>query len=421
MKRRSLLQSAILSLPIMTACASRGGNGNGMVSPARSRFRPFLRNPCREGLPEDLRHSPWLAQVWQGLEPQEVWDMHVHLAGVGDGDSGAQVGEKLLSPWHPVLYLQRLFYLNAGCVSGSPGSVDENYVRRLRALTQELKGAKLLLFAFDWPHDAHGAPQPEHSTFYVPDDYARQVAAVHPECFAWAASIHPHRPDALDRLEAAAAQGAKAVKWLPAAQNIDPAAPACDAFYRALARLDLPLISHCGSERAVQGAHFEHYGNPLRLRRALEAGVRVVVAHCASTGKDEDLDHPGKRCASFTLFARLMEEEAWRGRLFGDISALTLRNRKPGILRTLLERRDWHPRLLNGSDYPLPGILPIVSPAALAAHGFLPWEALADLLRLREYNALYFDLAVKRLLCWQGSTFSTQVFQTRAFFERNAP
>ena len=31
-------------------------------------------------------------------------------------------------------------------------------------------------------------------------------------------------------------------------------------------------------------------GNPLRLRRALDAGVRVVVAHCASMGQDRDLD-----------------------------------------------------------------------------------------------------------------------------------
>ncbi len=34
----------------------------------------------------------------------------------------------------------------------------------------------------------------------------------------------------------------------------------------------------------------EHFGNPLLLRRALDAGVRVVVAHCGSMGEDRDLD-----------------------------------------------------------------------------------------------------------------------------------
>jgi mannonate dehydratase len=396
----------------------------GIIGCAHHR-RPFLVNPCREGLPEDLRESPWLAQVWQGLDAREVWDTHVHLAGIGDSGSGAAVGEKLLSPWHPVSYLQRLFYLNAGCARSS-GTVDERYVQRLAALAGELKGGKLLLFAFDWCHDDQGVPRPDISTFHVPDAYACQVAAAHPDRFEWAASIHPRRPDALARLEAAAAKGARAVKWLPAAQNIDPASPACDAFYKTLARLDLPLISHCGAEKAAPGADFEHYGNPLRLRRALKAGVRVVVAHCASTGTD----HPGPadgdflpgrpqdrdRVSSFSLFTRLMEDAEWQGRLFGDLSAITLRNRNAEVIKTLLVREAWHGRLLNGSDYPLPGILPIISPAALAAKGLLPREAIDDLTRLREYNALYFDLALKRLLNWQGHRFSAQVFQTRSFF-----
>lgn len=94
-----------------------------------------------------------------------------------------------------------------------------------------------------------------------------------------------------------------------------------------------------------------------------------------------------------------------------------LRNRKPEVIRTLLVRDDWHGRLLNGSDYPLPGILPLVSPAALAADGLLPKEAVADLKILREHNPLYFDLALKRNLRWRGKSFPARVFETRTFFE----
>ncbi|MDR0702392.1 MAG: amidohydrolase family protein [Azoarcus sp.] len=380
--------------------------------------KPFLVNPCRDPAFDGLAESMWLARVWEGLDPARVWDCHVHLAGIGDSGSGLVVGDRLLRLWHPVLYSQRLFYLNAGCVSSMPGTVDENYVRRLALLLRNMSsGVKALIFAFDWYHDDGGLPVPDRSTFHVPDDYARRMAAAWPGVFEWAASIHPYRPDAVDRLEAAAAQGAKAVKWLPAAQNIDPASKRCDAFFSALARLRLPLISHCGAEKAAQGASMEHFGNPLKLRRALDAGVRVVVAHCASVGKDEDLDAPGKERTSFELFARLMERPEWKEHLYGDISAIVLRNRKPGIIRTLLEREDWHGRLLNGSDYPLPGILPLISPAALAADGLLPKEAVADLETLREHNPLYFDLALKRNLRWQGKSFPAGVFETRAFFE----
>ncbi|MDR1229427.1 MAG: amidohydrolase [Azoarcus sp.] len=380
--------------------------------------KPFLVNPCRDPALDGLMDSPWLTRAWEGLDPAQVWDCHVHLAGIGDSGGGLAVGRRLLSLWHPVLYSQRLFYLNAGCVSGMPGTVDENYVRRLALLVRGMPaGVKALVFAFDWFHDDNGLPAADRSTFHVPGDYARRMAAEQPDVFEWAASIHPYRSDAVDQLEAAAAQGAKAVKWLPAAQNIDPASKRCDAFFAALARLRLPLISHCGAEKAAQGTSMEHLGNPLKLRRALDAGVRVIVAHCASIGRDEDLDAPGKKRTSFELFARLMDRPEWQGRLFGDISAIALRNRKPSVIRTLLARDDWHGRLLNGSDYPLPGILPLTSPAALAADGLLPKEAVADLEVLRQHNPLYFDLALKRNLRWQGKSFPAKVFETRAFFE----
>lgn len=382
--------------------------------------RPRLLNPCRAALPVSVAESPWLARVWQGLDPADVWDCHVHLAGTGDGGSGIAVGPQLSTPLRPLQYAQRLFYMNAGCAHDAPGRVDASYVDRMLNLVEAMPaGVKLMLFAFDHFHDEQGRPLPEMSAFYVPDDYARKLVLAYPKAFEWVASIHPYRPDAVDRLEAAVAQGAKAVKWLPAAQNMDPASPRCDAFYAALARHRLPLITHCGEEKAVQGADTQHYGNPLLLRRALDKGVRVVVAHCASMGNDVDLDQgPGApHRSSFELFARLMDDPAWQGLLAGDISAIALRNRDLEVVKALLQRREWHGRLLNGSDYPLPGILPLISPSALADAGLLPREAVTDLEWLREHNPLYFDLALKRALNWQGRAFPASVFATRRFFE----
>ncbi|MDR2881986.1 MAG: amidohydrolase family protein [Azoarcus sp.] len=381
--------------------------------------KPFLVNPCRNPTGMDLDQDPWLTHIWQGLDPAQVWDCHVHLAGIGDSDHGLYVGQKLQSLWHPVLYSQRLFYLNAGCVSArESGTVDENYVHRLALLTRSMPaGVKSMLLAFDWFHDDDGQPVPGSSTFYVPNSFARQMAEEHPDVFEWVASIHPYRVDAVDQLEAAAAQGARAVKWLPAAQNIDPASSRCDAFFAALARLRLPLITHCGKESAAQaGVNLDPLGNPLRLRRMLDAGVKVVVAHCASQGEDEDLDKPGTRQESFDLFARLMDQPEWKKNLFGDISAVVLRNRKPEVIKTLLTREDWHGRLLNGSDYPLPGVLPVVSLSRFVRHGLLSKNAAANLRALRQTNALHFDLALKRSLSWRGKSFPARVFETRAFF-----
>ncbi len=383
--------------------------------------RPRLVNPCRTALTGALIDSPWLEQVWDGLDPADVWDCHVHIAGIGDNGSGIAIGPQLSSPLRPLQYAQRLFYMNAGCAHDAPGRVDASYVDRMLNQVEAMPaGVKLMLFAFDYFHDEQGQAQPDMSAFYVPNAYARSLAQAHPAAFEWVASIHPYRADAVDRLDAAVAQGARAVKWLPAAQNMDPASPRCDAFYAALARHRLPLITHCGEEKAVEGADTQHFGNPLRLRRALEAGVRVVVAHCASMGEDEDTDYGG-RVESFQLFARLMDDPTWKDLLAGDISAITLRNRKLEVIQTLLQRRDWHGRLLNGSDYPLPGILPLISPSTLAGAGLLPQEAVVDLELLREHNPLYFDLALKRALSWQGQGLPASVFATRPYFTKERP
>lgn len=266
---------------------------------------------------------------------------------------------------------------------------------------------------------------PERSTFHVPDDYAAAVAKANPSAFEWAASIHPNDPAAIDRLDQAVAQGARAVKWLPPAQGIDPASARCDPFYRRMAVLNVPLITHAGDERAVRG-HDQTLGNPLKLRRALDLGARVVIAHCASLGLARDLDRGPSSPAvpSFDLFARLMDEPAHAGRVFGDLSAVTLGNRTESVLATLLARRDWHPRLLNGSDYPLPGVLPLVALDTFAARGMLAAGAVPVLREIRDHNALLFDFVLKRSLrspaSAGGQRFPAAVFETRRQFVKAA-
>ena len=401
--------------------------GGALIAPLLSGCRwpeQGFVNPCRPGaLPPDLAGHPLIRAAWSGLRPGDVWDCHVHLFGTGDTDTGIWINPDMHSLGSPRKVLQRRFYENAACVVRDQPRIDAQVVARLVELLDGMRESvpgpiagqpKAMLFAFDWFHDVHGRPDRGQTTFHVPDAYARRVARQHPRHFEWVASIHPYRPDAVDALEAAVARGARAVKWLPAAMGIDPAAPQCDAFYAAARRLSIPIISHAGEELAVDGDAHQRFGNPLRLRRALDAGVRVIVAHCASLGADVDLDRGenGPRVENFALFARMMEEPAYGKLLYGDISALPQSNRA-AILGTLLERPHWHPRLLQGSDYPLPGVLPLYSVKLLVENGWLEASAAPVLMRLREHNALLFDFVLKRTLRSRGHAFADSVFATR--------
>ncbi len=375
-----------------------------------------IANPCLGALPPWLADHELVQAAWHGIDPAQVWDCHTHLVGTGDSPSGAWINPAMLSPLHPVQYAQRLFYLNAACTSSR--SVDESYVARLRQLMAGMRpGAKVLLLAFDRTYDDAGALSLAASTFYMPDSHARRIAQEFPRYFEWAASIHPYRSDAVAALEDAKRNGARAIKWLPGAMGIDPALPRCDAFYAAMARLNVPLLTHAGMEGAVS-AEQQDFGNPLKLRRALDQGVRVIVAHCASMGTDRDLDRGagGPPVDSFELFARLMDDPRYTGRVFGDISAMTQLNRAGPSLASVIERGEWHPRLLNGSDYPLPGIMPLYSVDYMVEQKFIDAAAAPVLTAIRRHNPLLFDLVLKRSLQVNGKRLAAGVFETRRFF-----
>lgn len=375
-----------------------------------------LLSPLAQALP-DAAHA--LAhEALEGLDARQLWDVHCHLLGNGDSGSGCTLHASLDQWWRPLEFVRKRAILQGAGVDGNASSIDAAYVDRLLQLAAGFpRGARWLLFAFERAHDAQGRVSAEGTTFHVPNAYAAAVAAAHPERFGWVASIHPYRADALTALRQALDGGALAVKWLPSSMGIDPLDARCRPFYDVLAARGVPLIVHCGDEHAVAGMGQQQFGNPLRLRTALERGVRVIVAHCASLGGADDLDRRSRaRVSAFSLFARLLDEPAWQGQLMGDLSAITQRNRDPEMLRTLLRREDWHSRLLHGSDHPLPGLALLTSTPRLVREGLLPASRVAALKQLREHNPLLADLALKRSLRWQGARFASSSFATAAVF-----
>jgi predicted TIM-barrel fold metal-dependent hydrolase len=283
-------------------------------------------------------------------------------------------------------------------------------IARLVSVTR----GKAVVLAMDRHHAPDGTADVEGTALYVPNDLVLRLAEEHPGRFLAGVSVHPYRADALAELDRCAARGARIVKWLPNSMLIDPADPKCDAFYDRMRERGMTLLTHAGEEQALaQGA--EELGNPLRLRRALDRGVRVIVAHCASMGEAEDLDEPSRgRVQTFELFLRMMGEEKYRGLLFGELSAVPFRNRNPEVMRTLLERTDLHERLIDGTDWPLPAIRVMISTRKYEEAGLLTSDERKALDEVFRYDPRLFDLALKRTLRGRnGERFPPSVFLRR--------
>lgn len=361
--------------------------------------------------------SPAARALWQAstvdLDLARRVDLHAHVAGLGTDGSGCRVNARMQSLAHPVEHVRLELYLSASGVRDREHA-DREFAERLTELADGLpQGARMALVAFDAHYDEDGARDDDATEFYVPNDWVLALCARDPARFVPVASVHPYRADALAELARCADAGARVVKWLPNAMGIDPASPRCDAFYDELARRGLLLLSHTGAELAVEAEADQELGNPLRLRRALDRGVRVVAAHCATLGTNVDLDDPaGAERPSYELFLRLMDEPRYVGRLFGELSGVTLQTRVGPALTALLERGDLHARFVDGSDWPLPALNVAISLGRLVEGGFLDAADEAPLAELYRAHPLAFDLALKRRLHApaSGARFAPEAF-----------
>jgi len=379
-------------------------------------------NPClRMPVPNDLLNHDLVLSAWEGINPDGFRDVHTHLLGAGDSDSGIYLHPSMQDVFSPAQYVRFKFYMNASCAESETG-IDRGYVYQLsQHMASFPVGAKAMLLGFDFNHNEHGEVNKDKTPFHTPNAYVQKVVEQNPNRFEWIASIHPYREDCVEELEKVVRGGAKAIKWLPPVMGIDPSSDRCDRFYAALVKHNIPLLTHAGDEHAVAGVENQEYGNPLLLRHALDHGVRVIVAHCASEGMGIDLDkgHSEKSITNFKLFERLMDEQRYEKKLFGEISAMTQLNRIGPALQKVLYRDDWHHRLLNGSDYPLPGVMPLFSTQTLHDTGYLKAEAIEPLTELRRFNPVLYDFVLKRHLTWKGKRFATSIFESKSFFDQN--
>ncbi|MGK5095247.1 amidohydrolase family protein [Deltaproteobacteria bacterium TL4] len=361
-----------------------------------------------------------IQSAFEGIDPQRMVDYHVHLLGVGSKNTGTFVHADIRQGFHPVQQLKFIIYAHATRVRNFERG-DQDYVLRLIKLIRSMSPqGKYHILAFDKFYTPEGRADLSKTAFYVPNDYVVEVAERYPDLLLPVISVHPYRTDALSELDRWGKQGLKWVKWLPNSMGIDPSSSKLDAFYQKMKHYQMILLTHTGVEHAVNSEEHQEMGNPLLLRKPLNYGIRVIMAHCASLGKMADLDSPDrKKVSCFDLFIRMMEEKNYERHLFGDISGTTQTNRHPKVLRTLIDRYDLRHQLVNGSDYPIPAIKTLISTKKLELTGFITAQERKYLKEISQYNPLLFDFVVKRTVKYPRTKrkFAPSIFMANPLLE----
>lgn len=351
-----------------------------------------------------------LKKTYEGIEPGRLRDYHVHV--LGTGHSGTFVNSAMQSWFSPFQKLKFFIFSNAAGLQNTEKGDEEYILRLVRLIRNTDNPGKYHLLAFDKFYHREGKANLKKTAFYVPNDYVFKLSTQYPDIFIPIVSIHPYRQDALEALEKWAGQGAKYIKWLPNAMGIDPSDEKLHPFYEKMKKHQMILLTHTGEEQAVT-SEAQYFGNPLRLRKPLGYGIRVIMAHSATLGDCADLRSPqSPKVPCFSLFLAMMRDPQYEGLLFGELSAVILYNRKPQYLRQLIAARDLHPRLVNGSDYPIPAVNFLVRTVELVKNGFLQPDEGRYLNEIYDYNPLLYDYVLKRTLRDQSSSqgFSPSIF-----------
>ena len=330
---------------------------------------------------------------------ERLMDHHVHILGLGNTSSGIEVNPDTRSYFHPLKLARFKYFMEAGSVTNE-ALADEQYLEYLLAQIEKTPGEfRVLGLALDRFYKENGERDPDNYEIYIPNKYVVELSQRYPDKIVPAISVHPYRLDAVAELEQWASRGVRVVKWLPNAQGMDPSSPLCDPFYAAMKRLDMVLLSHAGTEQALDSEGRQHLGNPLLLRRALDAQVKVIICHCATSGTSRDLDDPElPEIDNFTLFMRLFDDPAYEGLLFADISGMTLVNQIGNSLKEILARKDLQSRLLYGSDYPLPAVDILNQNYALSLLGYVDGEIVETLNEIQTINPLLYSFVLMRSL-----------------------
>lgn len=287
-----------------------------------------------------------VAIVNEDLEQLTITDWHVHVAGLGYGNSDNFINDAMRNNFRFKFFLKWMNVTEKELEQHG----DQIVVARLNEKIEESRYIdQAIILALDGVIDEETRQLDKVATqFYVDNEFVANEVAKYPKLL-FGASINPGRDNSIALLEKVHRQGAVLIKWIPSIMHFDPADKKFEAFYRKMAELDMPLLTHTGMEKSFPNTN-DALADPRRLELALKLGVTVIAAHIATTGKSEGQDN----------FERILPMFDEYSNLYTDISSLTQIN-KLGYLARALKVPGLTERMIYGSDWPLQSF-PLVSP-----------------------------------------------------------
>jgi len=277
--------------------------------------------------------------------PKKVIDIHLHIGGKGNSSPCKMSKKFLLSPAY-------LYMVVRSGISLKELLRDHDTVLRT-TMIERLNNAPGVNFgvflAFDSVYNENGEVDKKHSNMVTPNEYVMSIARDNPKVL-FGASVHPNRKvrEGIEELDRCIEGGAVLIKWVPNSQIFDPSDRKYEWFYRKLADENLPLLCHTGLEHAipVEETEYQEFGDPRKLRLALEMGVKVIAAHCATSFFSWEKSYLDE-------LSEMFDEGERRGwNLYADISAVCTLFRA-SIIDDILKKIP-HNRMVLGSDYPIP-------------------------------------------------------------------
>lgn len=232
----------------------------------------------------------------------------------------------------------------------------ETYVEAItRSVRESEYVERICLFGVDARLDEQGRELHRDKTVCAFTEDVLQVHAEHPDCFIPFLSVHPWRDGALSLIDEYVERGCRGAKFLQNYWGLDLNDEHLLPYYEKLKFHDLPLIIHIGSEYSISS--FSEYEGVGMLKLPLLSGVTVIAAHMG-LGRFNHRLFPWRNLSRNPAwfdrdYFQLLELLAEHDNLYGDISAI-LSPMRARALRHLSEQTEIHPKLLFGTDYPVP-------------------------------------------------------------------
>jgi hypothetical protein len=301
------------------------------------------------------------------------FDMHLHV--VGRGTDITRVDENVyFYPDDNHLFLTRILYgmvekdlKKLGADADRSGVIDTK--EYLEQVYQTLKTSEeidcIVLLGLDAVYSpSSGKLDRKRTDIWVSNRFlARKVRELNEKLaceedpktrekrFFYGGSVNPNRRDWREELDFVIGDpNTVLIKLIPSAQHIHLRDRKHKLYYEALKDHRLPLLCHVGPEYSFpEGIRQWRLDNFRHLDLALECGVTVISAHCATPVFPPPFDK--NEIKQFHAFMK-SANPGRRVQLWGDTSAFSLATRIPIVQ----EVADTFPSkwLVNGSDFPIP-------------------------------------------------------------------